>query len=221
MTVGGPIVEREYRFTHAGRLPPTALAGPTWRGFAVTRLPTERQRNTYFDTPTGALARQGITLRQRRLADRCEVTLKLAKRAAAAHLCARPEVTDVVAPGTPLAGQRLLALAGRLAPGEAIGPWFTACTLRQAVALQRGTTVIHLTWDTVTLPDDPVYVDHTIEIELVAGPLADLTALARLLVGAFGLAFAKHGKRHQAAAHLRRRGLLPVAGAPAVVVAAA
>lgn len=217
------IVERELRLVPAARLPLAEITQPTWHGYQVAPLPAERQVNGYLDTPSQALARQGISFRRRLLLDpttnlplRAELTLKLPRLAEGEHLFSRPEYTEPVGLDEPLAGHPLLMLAAEYAADEPIGPWFTATTDRAGVALRRDGTVIHLTWDRLTLPDDPAYADEEIEAELVAGPVAALTALADRLIAAHGLTFGDSGKRTRAGRHLARLGRIAFPGvAPA------
>jgi inorganic triphosphatase YgiF len=215
------IVERELRFVPASRLPIQAIARPVWRGYRVAELPSERQRNIYLDTPTQSLARQGVTFRRRILLDpatglphRAELTVKLPRLADGEHLFIRPEYTEPIGPDEPLAGHPLLLLANEYAADEPIAPWFAADTDRAGVAVARD-GLIHLTWDRLSLPDDPDYRDEEIEAELVAGPVEALTALAELLTTTYGLEYGDNGKRTRVGRHLARLGRIAFPGVAA------
>jgi inorganic triphosphatase YgiF len=212
------IIEREFRFVPAAALPPTAVTRPHWQGYAVASLPPEHQRNTYLDTPTQALARQGISFRRRVLVDaatdaphRAELTLKL-PRAAADHLFVRPEYTEPIDPGETLSGHPLLTLAATFVADEPIAPWFTFHTDRRGVALSRPNAAIHLTWDRLSLPDDPAFQDEEIEAELVDGPVAALQALADRLIAGYGLRYGDDGKRSRVGRYLARQGRISFPG---------
>jgi inorganic triphosphatase YgiF len=206
------IVEREFRFIPVYRLPRSVVTEPDWEGYTVTPLATEHQQNTYLDSPTQELARQGISFRRRMLDDRAELTLKLKRTAGNDHLFARPEYTEPIGADEPLAGHRLLTVAESFTADGPIAPWFTFCTRREGVALARSAAIIHLTWDRLTLPGDPTFVDEEIEAELVAGPVEELHALADLLTGTYGLQFGDDGKRTRVGHYLARRGRITFPG---------
>ncbi len=206
------IVEQEFRFIPAANLPRAVVTGPRWHDYAVTPLPAEHQHNIYLDTPTQALARLGVSFRKRVHGDRAELTLKLPRDLAAGSLFARTEHTQPLAPDAPLAGQPLLELAERLTPDRPIAPWFDFYTERQGVELARDGARIHLTWDRLTLPDDPDFHDEEIEAELVEGPVAVLHALAALLTEQYGLRPGAMGKRARVGQYLARRGRIAFPG---------
>jgi inorganic triphosphatase YgiF len=213
------IVEREYRFIPAERLPRAAVTPPRWHGYAILPLPTEEQRNTYLDTPDVALARQGVSFRRRELLDptgrhveRAELTLKLSRAATGSGLFARPEYTEPIAPGESMAGHPLLAMAEGLTASRPIGTWFAFQTHREGVALRQPGATIYLTWDTLSLPGDPDFADKEIEAELVDGPDEALHALARLLTDTYDLRIGDAGKRTRVGRYLARRGLIAFPG---------
>jgi inorganic triphosphatase YgiF len=207
-------VEHEYRFIPVANLPRAVVTEPRWHDYDVRPLPAERQRNTYLDTPTQALARQGISFRQRVRGDQAELTVKLPRDLdlAAEGLFARVEHTQPIALEASLAGHPLLALVERLAPNEPIEPWFDFFTDRRGVELERGNARIHLTWDRLTLPDDPDFSDEEIEAELVDGPVEELHALARLLHDRYGLRQGSAGKRTRVGRYLAQRGRIAFPG---------
>lgn len=209
-------VEQEFRFMPVARLPRAAITAPTWHGYAVTPLPTEHQHNIYLDTPTQALARQGISFRRRVRGAQAELTLKLPRDLATGSLFARIEHTQLIAPAAPLAGHPLLVLAEELTDDRPIAPWFDFVTERAGVELARAGARIHLTWDRLTLPNDPDFHDEEIEAELVEGPVAELHALAGLLLADYGLRLGAAGKRTRVGRYLARRGRIAFPGvAPA------
>jgi inorganic triphosphatase YgiF len=215
------IVERELRFVPVSRLSISSVTRPVWHGYRVAELPAEHQRNVYLDTATQALARQGVTFRRRILLDpatglplRAELTVKLPRAADGEHLFTRPEYTEPIGPDEPLAGHPLLRLAAEYAADEPIAPWFALDTDRSGVALERD-GAIHLTWDRLSLPDDPDYRDEEIEAELVAGPVEALTALADLLTSTYGLEYGDNGKRTRVGRHLARQGRIAFPGVAA------
>jgi inorganic triphosphatase YgiF len=210
-------IEREMRFVPAGNLPLAQVSRPTWHGHAVSLLRPEMHHTTYFDTPTHALARQGITFRRRLVWHSqaegsdpvaAEITLKLPRIASPRHLFTRPEYTDHAAPEADLTTSPLAALAAEYAPDERISAWFTSCTTRTGCELQRNEATITMTWDRLTLPDDPTYVDEEIEAELLAGSIDVLDDLAVLMTSQYGLTFGDRGKRTRAGRHLARLGLI-------------
>jgi inorganic triphosphatase YgiF len=206
------IIEREYRFIPVDRLPIATITLPTWHDYRLTRRPDEHQTNCYLDTASQALARHGISFRRRQVDQHAELTLKLRRQQAAAHLFSRPEYSQPIGLTQPLADHPLTQLALRYTDGEPIAPWFTFTTRRCGFSLDAPDGRIHLTWDHLSLPDDARFSDDEIEAELIDGAEAVLAGLAHLLTTTYQLRYGDDGKRSRVGRYLARRGLIAFPG---------
>lgn len=210
-------LEQELRFVPVHRLPRESVTIPTWRGYRVQPLASEYQVNTYLDTPSQRLAQQSITFRRRVREDQAELTLKMprpqvAGEAQEAHLSAHIEYNQPIGPTTPIEGEPVTIMAQRYAAGEPIASWFTFATRREGVILERNGTSLQMTWDHLTLPNDPDFVDDEIEVELLQGSMDELLQLADQLTGELGLSFGVAGKRSRVGKYLARRGRINYPG---------
>ncbi|MCC6629937.1 MAG: CYTH domain-containing protein [Chloroflexi bacterium] len=212
-----PHLERELRFLPVERLPIEAVRCPTWHSYQTAPLPVERHLTTYYETPSLALARLGITFRQRVFLEpnakddrpiRAELTVKLPRNHVTGRLSARPEYTQPLSFGAPLTDHPLLDLVADYTPVAAIAPWFVARVTRVGRSLWQADAVLHLLWDRMTLPAAPNYVDTEIEAELVFGPVEALDDLALLLTAGYGLHYGDVGKRSRAGRHLAGLGMI-------------
>ena len=154
-----------------------ALAAATGGAPAVDR---RHLVSTYFDTPDGALARDGFSLRIRKEGDRRVQTIKAS--GAAAGLFARPEWETAVDGDAP----RIDALAGPLAGViaaatlDGLAPVFRATVDRTVADIMTGGDRVEIALDHgIIAAGDDEHRFCEIELELKAGTAAALFALAR------------------------------------------
>jgi triphosphatase len=162
------------------------IRSPLW---SVWRTSDERQRlqTMYFDTPDGALVREGIALRVRRVARRWVQTVKggggsiggLHRREEAEAVVAGPRPELAKLPATSLSGA-----LGEAAVRENLSVVFETRfdRLARTVHMNSGTT-IEVAFDRGSvIADGRESAICEVELELKAGTTADLLALARAVV---------------------------------------
>lgn len=166
--------------------------------FEVVGRRHEQQRNSFFDTPTGALRAHRIGFRRRMVEGQRMATWTLKTEGGqAGGVASRPEVELVMDSDMPPAlvlqalrqrGQGVLAeqLGDALADGSLplAKPYLDMATDRRILDLQTRNCRAELALDRVTIPGDP-YAETEIEVELKRGDEAALSE-ARAAIEAMG-----------------------------------
>lgn len=169
--------ERELKFITEGRWPTAAALAQALGavGVELGRGAQLCQRDRYYDTPTRALARAGVALRQRWVDGRCWATLKTqGERSGALH--AREELE------LPMAERWPPPIAARLAPLVAVGelvPLLELVTERHSYPLARaGRPLATLCLDRVEARAAEGKPARFCELELELAPAASAAELA-------------------------------------------
>ncbi len=144
--------------------------------------PTSREQlSTYFDTPTYALRKAGLSLRIRRIGDRRIQTIKT-EGGAAASLFARGEWERDIAGDEPVLDDIAAVLGNALAGGGTLRPIFTVSVNRTTIVHRLGADRIELVADQgQVLADGRNAPICEVELELHDGDRAALFALARMI----------------------------------------
>ena len=213
-------IELEVKFAPAGEATLADLAErddfPGWR---VVERRDEGQRNTYYDTPGGALEANRCSLRRRILDDAVEWTFKRGPGPGRDGVSRRREINALLPRhATDLPKCEPVRRAQKVAGREPLQPLFTLLTARRQVDLltDDGRTRVALALDRVRLDDARghlPYEETEIEIELLDGDEGPLARLALWLMATCGLLPSRGSKRGRAQAWLRGEGLPVVAPA--------
>jgi inorganic triphosphatase YgiF len=195
------VMERELKLRPANdelldRLEQTDQLGP----LRVSRRWRESQRNAYFDTPDGALARSHVSLRRRAVQGQKQaIWTSKGPSTASAGITSRPEIEVTLDPDTPVGqaigllaraarerGAPLIADALRDAPAVPPEPKLELVTDRRLADLElSGGGRAELALDRVALVGHPDYCDREIEVELKRGE-ESLLSTARTAIEAIG-----------------------------------
>ncbi len=219
------LMERELKLRPANdelldRLEQTDQLGP----LRVSRRWRESQRNAYFDTSEGALARAHVSLRRRRVQGHKQaIWTTKGPSTASAGVTSRPEIEVTLDPETPVAqaigllaraarerGAPLIADALRDAPPLPTEPRLELTTDRRLAELRPAE---HDAWaelalDRVTLVGHPDYCDREIEVELKRGE-ESLLSTARTAIEAVGEVSESDGSKLSRALAYLGRATLP------------
>lgn len=214
-------IEFEVKFAPAGEATLTDLAARAeFPGWTVVRRHDERQRNTYYETPSAALEAARCSLRRRVLDHGVEWTFKRGAGPGRDGVARRREANALLPLGSPdLPKCEPVRRARKVADREPLQPLFTLLTARQQIELAPAddpTTRLALALDRVRLDDARVYHGYEeaeVEIELLDGDERAVAQLAIWLMQTYGLLPLRGSKRGRALAWLRGTGLPVVAPA--------
>ncbi len=183
-------MEIEAKFlADAGLLVQLAGAGEV-AGWPVVESSQRQLETVYYDTQDGRLAAQHCSLRLRR--GEPQGTLLSFKRGQVAGEVSRRQESEVVVPpdynpSQPSFHTIPLFYAERVIGRRPLAPVLTLVMDRTALIVDTGQARLKLCLDLVSRPDRPDWCDYEIEVELVAGPEAELIAFVQQLRQEHGL----------------------------------